>query len=501
MGLIQRQTILGTGFSYAGIVVGFLTVGLLLPNALTKDQNGLIQLLMSYAIILTQFSNLGINGAGGRYFPYFRNSERGHGGFLLLALGMSLLGFLLSTAAVLVFQEPIQAANVEKSALFSQYYLLLIPLTFASLFFNLFDNYARLLYDSVTGTFLKDFLQRFVFLATVIAYWQGWISFPWLLTGWLSSYLIPLILIVISVARDGHLNLSFKHVNLPPDLRRSLFRYAGLTLMTGLSTQLILQIDKWLVNESLGLAQTGVYGISASFGSVIAAPATMLYKVSGVVIADSWKANNLANIRSVYEKSCLSQLVIGCLAFVGIAANLPNVFRFLPAGYEAGYFVILWVGLGKLIDMATGVNGQILGTSRYYAWDSLFVVAMVLITIIITPFLIRTYGLEGAAVGAFMATLLFNVARTAFVWLVIGMQPFNWRNLAVIALGAAVWFFASLPPYLSGSKLLVILDIALRSAGIVLLYIGTVLALRIYPDLNALVARYLPLGSLMNRRQ
>ncbi len=500
MGLIQRQTLLGTGFSYAGILVGFLTVGLLLPNALTKDQNGLIQLLMSYAIILTQFSNLGINGAGGRYFPYFRNSERGHSGFLLLSLGVSLLGFLASTGAILLFQEQIQAANAEKSALFSQYYLLLIPLLFGSLFFNLFDNYARLLYDSVTGTFLKDFLQRFIFLGVVIVYWQGLISFPWLLAGWLSSYLIPLFLMIGSVARNGHLTLSPRHLNLPPDLRRSLFRYAGLTLMTGLSTQLILQIDKVLVNDSLGLAQTGVYGISASFGSVIAAPATMLYKVSGIVIADSWKANNLANIRSVYEKSCLSQLVIGCLAFVGIAANLPNVFRFLPAGYEVGYFVIIWVGLGKLIDMATGVNGQILATSRYYAWDSLFVVAMVLITIITTPFLIRTYGLEGAAIGALISTLFFNTARTAFVWVVIGLQPFSWRNAAVLLLAAAVWLLASLPPYLSGSKLLVVIDIAARSACIVVLYMGTLLALRIYPDLNGLLARFLPPRGFMNRQ-
>ncbi|RYF67857.1 MAG: lipopolysaccharide biosynthesis protein, partial [Cytophagaceae bacterium] len=169
MSSIQRQTILGTGFSYAGIIVGFLTTGLLLPTVLETYQNGLIQLLMSYAIILTQFANLGINGAGGRYFPYFRNYERGHGGFLLLSLSLSIVGFSLATVAVLVFKDQIQEANREKSALFSEYYLLLLPLTFATLFFNLFDNYARLLYDSVTGTFLKDFLQRFIFLGVVLA--------------------------------------------------------------------------------------------------------------------------------------------------------------------------------------------------------------------------------------------------------------------------------------------------------------------------------------------
>ncbi|MBO0951893.1 lipopolysaccharide biosynthesis protein [Fibrella forsythiae] len=500
MGSIQRQTILGTGFSYAGILVGFLTTGLLLPTVLEPDQNGLIQLLMSYAIILTQFANLGINGAGGRYFPYFRNYERGHGGFLLLSLSLSIIGFSLATAAVLVFKDQIQADNQAKSALFSEYYLLLLPLTFATLFFNLFDNYARLLYDSVTGTFLKDFLQRFIFLGVVLAYWQGLISFPMMLAGWLSSYLISLLLMMASLIRDGHFMLAPRHLNFPPDLRRSLFRYAGLTLMTGLSTQVIQHVDKLMINEMKGLSSTGVYGISAAFGSVIAAPATMLYKVSGVVIADAWKTNNMATIRSVYQKSCLSQLVIGCLAFVGIAANLPNIFQFLKPAYEAGYFVILWLGFGKLVDMATGVNGQILGTSRRYAWDSAFNIGMVIITIAITPSLIRAYGIEGAAIGAVIATVLFNAARTGFVWYVFGFQPFSWRNGAVVVLGAAVWLLASLPPYLAGSKVLVITDIAARSAGIVVVYLGTLLALRLYPDLNALLVRLWASRGLINRR-
>jgi len=490
MSSIQRQTILGTGFSYAGIIVGFLITGLLLPNILSTDQNGLIQVLMSFSIILTQFANLGINGAGGRYFPYFRNYERGHGGFLLLSLSLSILGFSLAAIAVFVFKDDMQAANRARSALFSEYYLLLLPLTFATLFFNLFDNYARLLYDSVTGTFLKDFLQRFIFLGVVLAYWQGLISFPIMLMGWLSSYLISLLLMMGSLIRSGHFTLLPRHLNLPPDLRRSLLRYAGLTLMTGLSTQLIQHVDKVMINSMKGLSSTGVYGISAAFGSVIAAPANMLYKVSGVVIADAWKENKLEVIRSVYEKSCLSQLVIGCLAFVGIAANLPNIFQFLKPEYEAGYFVVLWLGFGKLVDMAAGVNGQILGTSRRYAWDSVFNVAMMVITVAITPNLIRAYGIEGAAIGAVIATVLFNVARTGFVWYSFNMQPFSWRNIAVLALGAAVWLLASLPPHLSGNKLLVLVDMALRSASIVLLYAGTLLGLRLYPDLNGLVARY-----------
>lgn len=487
MGIIQRQTIRGTIFTYAGIVLGFVTTGLLLPKLLTQDQNGLIGLLLSLMVILTQFANLGINGAGGRYFPYFRNYERGHGGFLRLASVVSAVGFALIVLAIYLFRPYIVAQNLQKSALFVQYYYLLIPLVFFSLFFNLFDNYAKLLYDTVTGTFLQQFAQRLLFLLAVVAYWANWVSFEGLLVLWLSSFGLSLALMVGKVIRAGNFTLSRRHLVLSPDLRRSLFRYSSLTLLTGLSSQVILHIDKILVNDSLGLAQTGIYTISANFGAVIAAPATMLYKVSGVIIADSWKNNDLRNIADIYRKSCLSQLVAGCLVFVGIAANLPNVFQVLPKGYEAGYFVILWIGLSKLIDMATGVNGTILATSRYYAYDSLFFLGMVVVTILTTRALLPIYGLSGAALGAVIATTLFNAGRTWFVWLKFGLQPFSWRNAAVVGTAGLVWFVAVQWPYWTGSLWHTGVDVALRSAFIVGSFVGLVYAFRLYPDLNPLL--------------
>lgn len=490
MNSIQKQTLQGTAFSYVGILIGFLTTGLLLPNLLTKDQNGLIQLLSSLAIILTQLANLGINGAGGRYFPYFRNHERGHGGFLLLAVSVSLLGFLGCAVFLGAFRPWVVAQNQAKSALFVQHYYLLLPLVFFTLFFNLFDTYARLLYDSVTGTFLKDVGQRVFFLLAVLAHRFGWIDFYTMLWGWLGSYLIPLGLMIGRVVQQGHFSLNPANLALPPGLGVSLFRYAGLTLFTGLSSQVILHIDKALVNNSLGLSSTGVYGTAANFGSVIAAPATMLYKVSGIVIADAWKNNDLTKIGSVYAKSCLSQLIIGCLVFVGIAANLPSIFYFLPKGYEAGYYVILWVGLSKLFDMATGINGTILNTSRFYVWDSLFNLLMVVLTIALTPLLIRQYGINGAAIGAAVTIGLFNLSRTLFVWYAFGMQPFTWRNVAVLGIGLLVWGIAAWPPHAAYTKSLILLDIALRSAGIVLAYLGLIFVFRIYPDLNEMMGKF-----------
>ncbi|MVM41177.1 oligosaccharide flippase family protein [Spirosoma sp. HMF3257] len=490
MGIIKRQTIQSSIYAYAGVAVGFLTQGLWFPNLFEGTQVvGLLTLLISLAQVLAQASNLGLNGAGGRYFPYFRNVERQHNGYLLIASLTTLVGFSLCVLVLWLARPWVIEFYKQDSALFVEYYYLLIPLTFFTVYFTVFDNYARLLYDPVTGTLLQQFVQRVLVLLAGGLYWLGWVTLPQFLGVWLLAFLIPLILMVISVAQDEALFFSRKFVSVKADLRRNLMRYAGLTLTSALSTQIVWTIDKVMINSKQGLGDTGIYGTASYFAAVIAIPATALYKVSGTLIAESWKTNDLKNIVSIYRKSCLNQLIAGCLVFVGVAANLSNVFRFLPPDYEAGYYVILWLGLGKLIDMATGVNGIILNTSRYYTYDSLFFVVLVFITIAANVYLIPRFGINGAAIGATLATFLYNLARTLFVGFAFRMQPFTWRNLVVILLGLGVWWLAVQFPYPgSGApKWRVILDIGWRSMLITGLFGGAVIALKLSSDINQTV--------------
>ena len=177
MGIIKRQTILSSLFAYGGIAVGFVTTGLLLPKFLSTSEVGVINLLVAYAVVLSQLANLGLNSAGTRYFPYFRNYERQHNGFLLIVCIGTLIGFAIC-ALILIALRPLAIEyNSVKSPLFVRYYYLMLPLAFSILFFNILDNYARLLYDTVVGTFLQQFLQRILLLAVVGVYVAGGISF------------------------------------------------------------------------------------------------------------------------------------------------------------------------------------------------------------------------------------------------------------------------------------------------------------------------------------
>ncbi len=486
MGIIKRQTILSSVFAYAGTGVGFVTQGLLFPKLLTQEQVGLVGLLLAWSVGLAQFANLGLNGAGNRYFPYFRDHDRQHNGYLLLSLLTTFTGVLLCSALLVAFRPLMVERNLEKSALFVDYYFWLIPLTLFTVAFNVFDNYSKLLYDSVPGSLYQLFINRLVILVAIVAYWLNWLSFHQFMVGWMVAFLTPAVLMGIRVAQKHGFSVRSRYLSVKPELRRQVFRYATLSWLTALSANAIQIIGSIMVNDTAGLKSTGIYTIMFYFGSVIALPAASLYKVAGTIIADAWKRNDTAHIADVYARSCLNQLIIGMLVFVGIAANLPNVFQWLPAGYEAGYYVVLWIGLGKLIDMATGVNGVILATSRYYAYDSAFFIALIVITIGVNAWLIPRYGINGAAVGAAFVTALYNFVRTVFVWVAFGMQPFSGRFVVVILIGLAVWWLAVQYPYGNGT-VRVMADVVLRSGLITLLFGGLVIGLKLSPDLNQTV--------------
>lgn len=487
VGIIKRQTIQSSVYAYAGVAVGFLTQGLFFPHIFSKVQVGLLALLIAVAQVLAQASSLGLNNAGGRYFPYFRNADRQHNGYLLVSSVTTLVGFGLCVLLLWLGKPWVVAQYGAQSPLFVQYYYLLIPLTLFTVFFTVFDNYAKLLYDPVTGTLLQQFVQRLLILGAGGLYWLGWVTFGQFLIAWLLAFLIPTLLMVISVARDGDLFFAPRYVSIGPDLRRKLMRYSGVALTSALSTQIIWTIDKAMLSNTSGLDATGIYSTASYFAAVIALPATTLYKVAGTLIAESWKSNDLANIRMIYQKSCLNQLIAGCLVYLGVAANLPVLFTFLPKGYEAGYAVILWLGLSKLIDMATGVNGIILQTSRLYAIDSLFFIALIFITIAANNYLIPLYGIDGAAIAAVLATFLYNLARTLLVWFAFRMQPFSWRNGMVIVVAGLVWFVVAQVPQQTGSLQQMAVDVALRSGTITVLFLGIVYTLNLSPDANELL--------------
>lgn len=483
MNVIKKQAFIGTIFSYAGVLVGFISQFFIFPEFFEKREIGLLNVLLSYMYVMVQISSLGFNAAGSRFFVHFRDAKRGHRGFLFLGISICLIGFLICCIGVYFLKDRMIDAKGKTDLLASNFYFLL-PITLATVLFNLFDNYAKNLYETVTGTFLSQFLQRFLILSSLFLVVFNVLDFSQYIWVWVlavSFYVVPMIW--KSTQLEGF-SLKPDFSVMTPWFTKQFATYSFLTILTGFSSMIILYIDKIMLAELTTLDETGIYSTAAFFGSVMGMSLVALNKASAPIIVDSFAANDLKNIEIIYRKSCTTSLIVGCWIFLGIYLNIDNLFVFLPPDYENGKYVIIILSLGKLFDLATGLNGTILALSPYYRYDTYIMISLIVLTVFLNWLLIPIYGINGAAVALALATIYYNTIRYAFLWWKLGMQPFTINIPKVLLIMLLVGLVGILIPTTGGSKFKTVIDIGYRSLAITLLYGIIIYRSNISPELN-----------------
>jgi O-antigen/teichoic acid export membrane protein len=496
MGIIVKQSIKGTFWSYLGVGVGFITTAYLFPNYLSTDTIGLFGLLLAWSVLLTQFSSLGFGGVTARLFPYFRDADKGHNGFLFIAFIVMAAGFSLFLVVYFIFAPWLAENNLEKSQLFSEYIYLLIPLTFFTLLFTVLDSYNRLLYDAVFGTFLSEFLQRLLILLVVLFFVTGLFNLHQLIIAYAGAACAKGAIIFLYLLVKKQINLRPKPGFVSKKLRNEIVNVGIFSILTGIGGNIVFSIDKIIVNQMLGLDATGIYTIAFFFGTLVIIPSRPLLRISGTLIADAWKKDDVPYIAGIYEKSCLNQFILGAFLFGGIWVNIDSILIILGPEYGPGKWVIFFVGLGYLIDMATGANAQIIAYSKYYKMALWFLLILVVLVISTMYVLIPLWGIAGAAVAIALSFLLNNLMRFLFLYHRFGLQPFSGNFLLIIFIFLIAFFAGYVLPVFS-----LIWDILARGSVFALVFLVLIVGLKVSADVNiTLIKISKKISDLMNKK-
>ena len=479
MGEIQKQFVKGTIFNYLGIALGFLYVGILFPMLLTTEQIGLLSVLVAYATIAAQLSSLGFNAVTTRLFPYFRNKEKGHNGFMMMGTSVQMVGFVGSSIILLVLQY-FHLLNSKRNPLFDHYFYLIFWLLFAMLFFNFFDNYFKVLYNAVIGTALKEFSQRlFIFVSIFFIYFHlaDFRTFTFL---YAIAFSLPLIIIILLLIRRKEFFLSFPKKPVEKSLKKEMKTVAIFSIISGFAGLLTLNIDRIMIQSFDGLGQTGVYTTMFFFGTLVSIPARSLMKISSAYVADAWKENDVKQIDTILQKSVLNQAIIGILILVGLWVNIDNILLILKPAYFIGKYVILVIGGAYLIDMFTGVSNIVLGTSKYFKYGAYFIVLQFVFVVVFNLIFIPVYGILGAAMGSLLAKLLFNLLKMGLLYRKLHFLPYSPKILVPILLGGIVYITGYFMPALTNPYF----DIVLKGGFVTVVFMSILYFLKISEDIN-----------------
>jgi O-antigen/teichoic acid export membrane protein len=480
LGIIKRQAYSGTILSYLGVLIGFITTALIFPEYLTTAEIGLLSIFLSYAYIFAQLATLGTGRITIAVFPFFRDRKNHHHGFFPLMIILGMAGLILAFIAIYIMKRWLISNSNDTSPLFGQYYNYLFPLLFFTFLFMMLDSFNTTLFNAIRGIYLKELLQRLLIMAAVTFYALKWVGFDSFVMLFVLAVGIPAFILLFYVMKNDEFCLKPAFSPLVREKSR-LMAYIGVNgILIGFSGMVILNIDRIMVERMMGLGSTGIYTTMAYFATLVAIPSRALLKISDPVIAQAWKDNDITSLQDNYYRSSLNQFLIGSLLMVGIWGNIDNVLRILPAEFAEGKLVVLFVSLAFLTDMLTGTATFILANSKYFKYQTLYIMILVILIIITNLLLIPVWGLTGAAVATLISKILSNFIRHQILLKKFGLQPYNAKFL-VIALVAGLAYLSQYFIPFTGN---LYLDLVVRSGVMSLVFVILVLSLKISPEVN-----------------
>lgn len=438
MSKIAQQSIQTAIFSYLGVILGYINVLWLYPYALDATELGTFRTIQDLGLLFVPFAQLGVGHGITRFFPKL---EQNQSAFLSYSLAVSFLGFLAVSLIFFGLKDQIIGLFAVNSPEVINFLGVVLLITLFALLSSVLDAYSRSYLKVAIPTFFREVFLRLLTSVLVGIYLLGWINFDQVMQGLVTVYGFALIGVLVYLIWLGRVQLDFNWKNFPPGFRSSFIRFSLITFLATAASTLIMKIDSIMVSSLVSLEANAIYSIAFYMALVVELPRRAISQVAMPVIADHFAKNQIQAINLLYRQISNRQLYICLLLFALIWCNIDSIYHFVPNReiYQAGKWVVFYIALGKIFDVAFSVNGEILVFSKYYRFNLVLTIAMSILIIGLNYWLIPIYGIEGAAIGSASVMLAFNLAKYTYLKVKLDLDPFSWETLKILFVGVLIF--------------------------------------------------------------
>lgn len=485
MSTIRRQSIISSVVVYIGFALGFFNTYLFTrQGGFTTEQFGLTAVFVAIAQLMYSVANVGMSAFITKFFPYYKaHLPSQKNDQLAIALLVPCLGFLLVILLGILFKDVLINQIFSNSPELPQYYYWLFPFGFGYTLFMILDAYAWQLHKAVLSSFLKEVAFRACVTILISATTLKLITnFSTFIGIYSFVYLLLVIYLLFYLRRNGFLNLTLTKSIVTQKFGKKIMALIGFVWSGGLVFSLASVIDTIFIAAILpnGMGAAGVFTFGQYIASLVQAPQRAVIAASTGALSQAWKDKDFRKLNKIYHRSSINLLLFSCAMFMLIWLNFDDgIATFnLQSEYSQAKWVFFYFGLTRIIDMGTGVNAQIIGTSTYWRFE--FTTGMILLGLMLPLnfFLTREMGMIGPAVAGLISFAVYNIIRYLFLFRKFGMQPFDAKTVYTLLLTAACFVVAYFPfRNLTGLHWMV-----LRSLAFVIPFGIAMIALKLSPD-------------------
>ena len=484
---IRRQSIVSSFVSYFGFAIGLLNMFFFVREGIfTSTEYGLTRIFTDVASLMASLSTLAMPSFIYKFYPYYNdNLKPSKNDMLAWAALVSLIGFLMVTVLGLTFKELVYKKYSANSPLFVTYYYWVFPMGLGLTLFNVLEAFAWNLHKSVFTAFLKEVEWRLIITILIVLFFFNIIpDFDLFIKLYSFTYLgiaITLLSYLI-ITKQAHFVFNLSRVTrkfFKKIARFSLFMY-GTSVIVTLSSV----FDSFVIGATLddGMAKVGIFTLAFTLTSLIQAPQRGIIAATIPHLAKAWKDKNMHSIQNIYYRSSINQIVFAVLMLILITLNYKNAIVTLDINeeYLLGFNAFVILGLTRLVDMGTGVNAQIIGTSNYWRFELLSGLVLLILMLPLNYILTKHYDIVGPSFANLISFSIYNTVRVIFLWKKFRLFPFTIKSLYTVLLGFGVFIIT----WLLFKDLGGWIGLFTSTIFALILFIGGVLWLQPSPDIK-----------------
>lgn len=477
MGIVIKQSIKNTIITFIGFAIGGINNIYMYPVFLGKDYLGLTNYILSAASILYPIMSFGIQNTLIKFFNENNKTEAELSSYISYMLLLPLLIVIPFFGLFYLFYDNIALYESSKNGIVYDFVWEIPIIALFIGYFEIFYAWLRAHMKSVFGSFVKEVFVRILITLSLFAVYFKWISLSEFIHSLVLVYGISLLVIIYYANKVKPIQLNKKF----PKNTKSIFVFTILILFSASVANMLLDIDKYMINQFLKIENIAFYSMAVYLAMVISVPQRAMHQITYPITAKLISENKWEELNELYKKSSVTLQVIGGLIYIGILVNIKQIYELLPdEGYDNGLFVVFTIGLSKYFDVILGNNNSIIFNSKYYKMVLLLGVLLVFVIVGLNLIFIPKYGINGAALATLIAIGLYSLAKLFFVVLKMKLFPFTKKTivsfaLTIVSFGVFYFWDFSFHPFV---------NIILKSILVSIFYLGLSYYLKISSDIN-----------------
>lgn len=414
----MKQVVWFAIFNYMGTAIGIVSSLLIYPKDL--ELQGIARYIDGISGLLYPIMVFGASQSLIKFYPALNERmQKQLFNYSLVSVGVVSLVLL---AALSVY---INVVNDEYNQYLYYAYPIAVSLAFVEVFKKQLQDLQKIAVPTLFEKILPKIALPIAFLLVIYNIADRNLAL-WVM---LAGYLLILLLTTFYLFSHYKPGFNYRFKTLFGEIsKRDYFRYSLYSLAGSLGSVLAFRIDNIIIPNMISLSANGVFGIGAILASTLQIPAVGMFALYSPVISNHLRNKNFKELEVKYKEIARLLFFIGAILYSCIFLGVEDLFRLMPdySKLKDTIPIIEILGFSVLINMATGFNGEIITYSKYYRFNLIAVLILIVLNVSLNVWFIKAgYGIVGVAYASFIAMTLFNISKLLFIYKKFKLLPFD----------------------------------------------------------------------------